>query len=63
MKQIKITISDEFYRNLKIKADTIGITLSQLVKYAVIKESQSIGIKQLGDDMNKLSKEIEENIT
>lgn len=65
MKQVKVTLSDKFYKYLKKEADRFDLPPAQFVKYILIKDVQQSTVYSrkikttIAEDLDFLNKKIE----
>jgi hypothetical protein len=59
-KQLKITISEVLYEQIKRKTNIIGISIPQFIKYALLKEAAIHHIKNFDEDLDYLSKRVKD---
>jgi ATP-dependent Clp protease ATP-binding subunit ClpA len=60
MKQVKITITEELYDHVQQKANIIGISVPQLIKFCILKELRIKDITRFDKDLNYLNKRVKD---
>lgn len=65
--QIKVSVSEQLNNLLKSKADRLGLPVTQLVKYILVKEiEEEVPVYEASDKLEKISekamKELDESV-